>query len=389
MLFQHVVMMINMLRNQVIIFLIYLFLLQSSSLFAQKENHNSFVDSIVSNIPDSLTYSTKSLAKYINSILINDKDRLRAYYTWITHNIEYDFEDHRELMNVDELGDYVHETLITRKGKCQGFAELFNELCQISGLKSFVVSGLVKADNEPNFETHAWNVALESSKWKLFDLTYGAGYEINNIYIHEFDETYFDINPSLLIETHYPFDPVWQLLEHPVNFIGFMDSNNHKIESQQYYNFCDSITHHMSLNQYEQLRSSKRRTLEFKTHANNKQIDHWLKNVEQQIKLLTYNEMITKYNQCLKDFNDVSNDFEKIVNSLNINLLSLNTTEDSVAFLNQLYNKLASTRTILQNLAPNEEKLVFKIILLKHEISRLRSRISDYKNNVQNSLQQE
>lgn len=99
--------------------------------------------------------------------------------------------------------------------------------------------------------------------------------------------------------------------------------------------------------------------------------------------------MITKYNQCLKDFNDVSNDFEKIVNSLNINLLSLNTTEDSVAFLNQLYNKLASTRTILQNLAPNEEKLVFKIILLKHEISRLRSRISDYKNNVQNSLQQE
>jgi hypothetical protein len=373
----------NQRRNLLLLLLLFV---QAATLDAQTAISYAFVDSISRHIPDSLTHSTKTLGEHIDFRFNKDHDKLRAIYTWVTHNIQYDFEDTTEMIYDDELENYVQKTLITRKGKCQGFAELFHELCQISGLNSFVVSGLVKTDKEAILETHAWNAALDSSNWKLFDLTFGAGYEIDNAYIQEFDGTYCDINPSLLIETHYPFDPIWQLSDQPISFISFMDTIKHKNKPEQYFNFSDSIKHFLSLNQYEQLKSSKKRIFEFKNHTHNKHIEHWLKNVDQQIELLTYNEMITTYNQCRQDFNDASNDFIKWVNSSDINSLSSNTSEDSIAFLNQLNYKLTSSKTLLQNLAPNEENLVFNIILLKHEISRLLSRISECKNNIQNSF---
>ncbi len=56
---------------------------------AQKTADYSAVDNKISQIPDSLTQSTQSIARFINSNFSNQNDKVRAVYCWVAKNIQY------------------------------------------------------------------------------------------------------------------------------------------------------------------------------------------------------------------------------------------------------------------------------------------------------------
>lgn len=90
-------------------------------------------------------------------------EKVKAVYDWITANIEYDFS-----YKVSRW----REALVQKKSVCQGYAELFDVLCDDIGIESMIVTGI--ADGLGGWGGHAWNIVKINKKWYLVDATWDA-----------------------------------------------------------------------------------------------------------------------------------------------------------------------------------------------------------------------
>jgi transglutaminase/protease-like cytokinesis protein 3 len=57
------------------------------------------------------------------------------------------------------------------------------------------------------------------------DPTWGAGHVQNNKYVRKLDDSYFKADPEKLIQTHHPYDPLWQFLYYPISEQEFYNGN--------------------------------------------------------------------------------------------------------------------------------------------------------------------
>ncbi|XP_063781412.1 kyphoscoliosis peptidase-like [Pseudophryne corroboree] len=68
-----------------------------------------------------------------------------------------------------------------------------------------------------------WNAVEMAGEWLLLDACWGAGtVDLQKaIFLPSYDDFFFLTAPEEFIETHWPDDPSWQLLERPVSFKDF------------------------------------------------------------------------------------------------------------------------------------------------------------------------
>ncbi len=101
----------------------------------------------------------------------NQYEALERIYDWVIHNIDYDVEKYRRKTPyyVDPV-----ETLQTKKGICQDYAQLTQQLLLASGIHSEVKTGEVIT--EAGTELHAWNEAKADGVLYALDTTWGAGF---------------------------------------------------------------------------------------------------------------------------------------------------------------------------------------------------------------------
>lgn len=170
--------------------------------------------------------SVESLAAYLSRGARSDREKARAIYRWITDRIAYD----GEALRSGKLPDPDPEiTLKTRRGVCSGYAELYAALARRMGLTVEVISGHAKGLNagRRNSESngHAWNAVLLDGKWELLDSTWGAGNTDQNFqFKKEFDDAYFCVPPPVLLASHLPETPKWQLRARPISEAEFWAS---------------------------------------------------------------------------------------------------------------------------------------------------------------------
>jgi transglutaminase/protease-like cytokinesis protein 3 len=185
------------------------------------------------------------LVKGLNS----DTEKLKAFYHWITHNISYDVQAWRT-QSADWKKQEVPVVLRNRKAVCHGYSNLFKQLCDLSNIPCFIVSGYVKENNNFIDEGHSWNAVFVDGKWQLIDATWGAGsVENRSKFIRKFDASYFFTDPVLFLSNHYPFDPAFQLVNHPV-YLSDYKKNTWKYqtaESKSLYHFNDTLSAWMQL----------------------------------------------------------------------------------------------------------------------------------------------
>ena len=90
---------------------------------------------------------------------------------------------------------------------CEGYAMLFERLCELQGIKNYLVRGDIKASfsdiGRPFKKNHMWNIATIDGKQYLFDPTWGAG-KYNGKFIKEPTFFYYKTPPKLFFKTHYP-----------------------------------------------------------------------------------------------------------------------------------------------------------------------------------------
>ena len=107
---------------------------------------------------------TVELADKICADCDSDEEKVKAIYSWIIHNFEYDYECEPVVQYFN-----VRKNLSTQNGICYDFAHLFAALCRSQDIPCYVVDG-TKYDNA-NYH-HTWNRIYFDGAWWNTDVTF-------------------------------------------------------------------------------------------------------------------------------------------------------------------------------------------------------------------------
>jgi hypothetical protein len=197
-------------------YVVLLFVASSLVSFAQDYTR---VDETIKLYPENFN-SAEELSFFISRDFILEEEKVRAMYSWMLANIEYDpdeynkfdysFKNYRERNEKEEKvrQKVIKRTLKSGKAVCEGYAMLFEKLCELQGINSYLVRGDVKNNFEdigrPFKNNHMWNVITIDDNPYLFDATWGAGKWSGSSFTKDPDYFYFKTNPEQLVNTHYP-----------------------------------------------------------------------------------------------------------------------------------------------------------------------------------------
>jgi len=178
-----------------------------------------------------------------------DKQKARSFYDWIANNIRYDITEWKNSGGKAVLQQ--SDQVLSRKlAICHGYSALFKQLCDLSEINCYMVSGYLKREGVFEQEGHTWNLLFIDSTWQQVDVTWAAGgVDQHNHFIKQYDSTYFLQDPVQFLHSHYPFDPMWQLVEHPVKLKTYRKDNwvYNPENNEETFHFRDTISNWMIL----------------------------------------------------------------------------------------------------------------------------------------------
>jgi hypothetical protein len=222
--------------KQFFLFLLCIVVLQQKTFSQNKFDKYNF-DTV-----DSFAMSVKyekdiyKLAKDLTEPYTEDIYKARSIFRWVTDNIEYDYKfinseketkrpdcdnsvDCRQVIKEWEE-NYVRDILKKKKGICYGYARVFQKLCEISNIKTEIISGYSRQQpyqiGNSLSVNHAWNGVMIDSVWYYLDATWAAGYvghdeETDKLtgYRKVFKNYYWLTPFDRLVRNHYPQNGKW------------------------------------------------------------------------------------------------------------------------------------------------------------------------------------
>ena len=277
--------------------------------FGQDNVGYTLVDAKMTAIPATANNSTEAIAKYINANFKTENDKIRAVFYWTASRISYDVEN-MFAANISETPqDRIVKTLKTKKGICGDYAMVFNEIANFVGIKSVVIEGYTKQDGKVAALAHAWCGAKIENKWYLFDPTWGSGYVNNNKYTRKINNSYFKVAPSKMINSHMPFDYLWQFINYPITNQEFIDGKTQINKTKKDFDFESEITKYEALPEIDQLFESAQRIekigiknqLISQAYTYTKTSWNTARENENGAK---YNAIVSQYNEAIHELND-------------------------------------------------------------------------------------
>ena len=117
------------------------------------------------------------------------------------------------------------------KTVCSGYARLFRHFADNINLIAENIRGYAKGISDGTDtkklekkldSNHEYNAVKLNNKWYLIDSTWGAGHISHGTFQKKLNPYYFCIALELLINSHYPINDNWQLLEKPLTYKEFL-----------------------------------------------------------------------------------------------------------------------------------------------------------------------
>ena len=283
----------------------------ASVINAQNNNEFSKVDNIALKIPDSMTHTTSGLSDYINDNFSRETDKSRAIFVWIANNIRYDIENISAVNTYKNTGEIINKVLKTRKGVCMHYAELYNEIANRVGIKSYVVPGYTKQNGSVDKLPHAWCASLIGSTWFLIDPTWGSGYIQNSKFVKKINDVYFKAKPELFIKSHMPFDPLWQFLNYPITNKEFYEGKVATSRKRPFFNYLDTLRKYEQETEVEKLVSASVRIE--KNGIVNSLIMDQLKNNKREIEYYWEKQTVEMFNSAVNLYNEGINELNEFI----------------------------------------------------------------------------
>ncbi len=349
----------------VISLLLFSSLIFTTGLFGQQQDRWQHVDEKMSQIPRQHTRSIDHLGHYINTHFDTDVEKLRAMYYWLAHQIEYDLRPSSEPQSREEI---IAKAFRTRRAVCEGYAGLMDTLSRMAGIPVHTIHGFTLQQGQIEDMAHAWIAAQLNGKWYLFDPTWGGGSFLNNRYRQQFDEEWFMVEPERMIQTHMPYDPLWQFLEKPVSYSEFAGRTARQLYERNF-RFADSIALYQNQSKAEQLRHEERRIR--MNRFRHPVISYRLDYIKEALRVYASNERIGLYNQAGAAFNQAVESYNAYANYRNrhrlddasaanlINILvdALEQLDRASAWLNQMGRPPSDMAGPVRNLRTNIQQL--------------------------------
>ncbi|XP_041827870.1 uncharacterized protein ky [Melanotaenia boesemani] len=196
----------------------------SSEVFLRLDSH---VIRAGAELKEQRVYDVKAIVQSITQGTRNELERLRAIWVWLCNNIEYDvsgFLGHSEKLSSTE------EVIAAGRGVCCSYSNLCSEMCREVGIKCQEVPGHSKGIGYRQGQSlkhvksdHLWNAVLLGGQWFLLDACWGAGRVDmeHESFVKRFDDFYFLTDPEEFIDSHFPDEQKWQLLDTPITLEEF------------------------------------------------------------------------------------------------------------------------------------------------------------------------
>lgn len=167
-------------------------------------------------------YDVKIIVQSITKGARNELEKLRSIWVWLCNNIEYDVSGY---LGRSEKLTSTEEVIAAGRGVCCSYSNLCKEMCREVGIECQEVPGHSKGigyrqgQSLKNVKSdHLWNTVLLGGQWFLLDSCWGAGRVDmeHESFVKRFDDFYFLTDPEEFIESHFPDEEKWQLLDTPI-----------------------------------------------------------------------------------------------------------------------------------------------------------------------------
>lgn len=287
------------------------FILLSQFGIGQNATNYSYVDNKMASIPVSATTNTSGIADYINANFTAQDEKIRAVYIWTASNIAYDVANMNEPNNLDSPEVKIVNTLRTRKGVCIHYAEVFKEIANKVGVKTFIVGGYTKQFETVANISHAWNVSQIDGKWFLFDPTWGAGSVDGKKFIKKLNNTYFKRAPDRMIVNHMPFDYLWQLLNEPLTNNEFISGKPDVSKPKMNFDYNAAIEKYEKQSEADKAFDEAKRIE--KMGLSNALIKDYYNLRKRDFTVITQNKSVEKLTAVTDDFNSAISDLNDFI----------------------------------------------------------------------------
>jgi hypothetical protein len=262
-----------------------------------------YVDSLMRVYPLRNARSTEDIAKYIRSRFVADGDRLRAAYSWVAQNVTYDVSKMHTGITYKHESEVVDLVLKTRKTVCFGYVVTFKDIAERLGIRVVVVKGYTKQNGRIDAIPHAWCAVMSGGKWRLIDPTWSSGYLSSGVFHQRFNDKWYLVHPDRIIQSHIPFDPVWQFSYFPINGDEFAAGVRADSVTARFFCYPDTVMMIEHQPEKERLRSENRRVLSM---CRNRMCDKHVAVNERSIEYIVHNENVDTYNRAVTAYNSAA-----------------------------------------------------------------------------------
>ncbi len=339
-------------------FLVFIFFFVCCIIKANAQDINEYqaIDRIALYIPSSQTNTTTDIAAYINDHFNTDSKKIRAIYIWIASNIRYDKDSVYSTSFNEGRHDKITNALRKKKGVCENYAAIFNDICLKCGIKSFVIEGYTRQNGFVNKAGHVWCAAFINNNWFLYDPTWDAAYIGDGSSANHIRNDYFQISPSDFIETHMPYDPLFQFLNYPVPYKEFSNGNTFSTNHKIYFNYADSIAAYEKQNSLEQYTAAVLRIES--TGAPASFINTKLQQLKMEKEIIYQDKDADLYNAAVADYKTAFAAFKVFLDYRNNQFLPAKSNDEIEAMLENVEKKIASAKLKLNQVDSSKATLV-------------------------------
>ena len=347
---------------------IFLLLFFFSYTFSTGQNINeAAVDNRMLSIPASQSFSTTAIAEYVKQNFNTDRKKLRAVYIWVASNIRYT-TDSANVINLGPDPDAkVTAALRRRKGVCENFAAIFNDICTKAGLTTFIVDGYTKQNGSIDKTGHSWCAVFIDNRWLSCDPTWDVESGSNT--------KYFLVEPSEMIASHMPFDPMWQLLDHPVSHRQFYNGNTFQDRNTPLFNYADSIAAFCKMDSLQRFRSTAFRIES--SGLQNDLVKSRLNYNKMHIEIIREDKDVELYNSSVEDLNEATRVYNNFVQYRNNQFMPAMTDKALQDILNGADTKLVNAHKNLEEIASSAASFKFSTEDLLNRLNTLALRIKE------------
>jgi len=342
------------------------FLLSVACSKAQELDEYALIDRTARRMPDSVSASIETIARYITNHFETNVQKVRAAYAWVTQHIRYDKDSMYAINWAASAESKITVAMRRRKGVCENFASIFTGIVKLCGIRSYVVDGYTKQQGQVNRNGHSWCAVELGLQWFFCDPTWDEKYKQAN---------YFLVPPQAFIQTHMPFDPLWQLLPGHVSYQQFSSGKFLPGDDISFKPINDSANSFLQLNELEQMQASARRI----RHAGfyNELIRTRHAYLEMQIAIIHEDKDKRDYDSAVDDLQQATKLFNEFIAYRNARFMPFRPDSDLANLLIPAEKLLTKSLERIAMIGTQVENLQWDTGGMRKKISQLQSRIAE------------